>query len=268
MFEMPRSVQLLRRVAVRLQLAAIGNRLYAAFLAACGAYAALLIASRFGGFFTEWVTPVSLLAVPALAALVGLLWHHRPTLVEAARAIDRQNGTKDLFLTVALIEKSAGEYQGLVARAAEERAAKVQPVAVVPFRSTKRLARAVSAAMLIAAGVFWLPQFDPFGKVEAAQQVEKRQQQLEDSRKATEVRIAQLQKDESDGPLSEETKKAIENLKAALNRMKPGERSDNLKELVGQQKHLGDMWRKLSNEKLKELLSHNAQGQQFGSRNS
>jgi hypothetical protein len=46
--------------------------------------------------------------------------------------------------------------------------------------------------------------------------------------------------------------------------MQPSERSDNLKELVGQQKHLGDMWRKLSNEKLKELLSQNPQGQQFG----
>src|SRR4029077_16737666 len=59
-------------------------------------------------------------------------------------------------------------------------------------------------------------------------------------------------------------KKAIENLKNSLNHMKPSERADNLKELVGQQKHLGDMWRKLSNEKLKELLSHNAQGQEFG----
>jgi hypothetical protein len=76
--------------------------------------------------------------------------------------------------------------------------------------------------------------------------------------------IAKLEKDDSDGPLSEETKKAIENLKASLNHMKPSEKSENLKELVGQQKHLGDMWRKLNNEKLKELLSHNAQGQEFG----
>jgi hypothetical protein len=264
MFELPRSIQLLRRVAVRLRLASIGDRLYAAFLACCGAYAVFLVAARFGGILTDWVTPVTLLAVPVIATLVGLLWHHRPTLVEAARAVDRQNGTKDLFLTVALIEKSAGEFQGLVARAAEERAVKVQPVVVVPFQSAKRIARAFLAAFFVAAGVWWLPQFDPFGKVEAAVQADKRKQELETSKKATEAKIAQLQKDESDGPLSEETKKAIENLKAALNRMQPSERSDNLKELVGQQKHLGDMWRKLSNEKLKELLSQNPQGQQFG----
>jgi hypothetical protein len=264
MFELPRSIQLLRRVAVRLRLASIGDRLYAAFLVCCAAYAAFLIAARFGGLVTGWVTPLTLLAVPTIALLVGLLWHHRPTLVEAARAVDRKNGTKDLFLTVALIEKSAGEYQGLVAQAAEERAGTVQPVAVVPFQSGKRLSRAFLSAILIAAGVWWLPQFDPFGKVEAAVQADKRKQELESSKKATELKIAQLQKDESDGPLSEETKKAIESLKAALNRMQPSEKSDNLKELVGQQKHLGDMWRKLSNEKLKELLSQNPQGQQFG----
>lgn len=264
MFELPRSIQLLRRVAVRLRLASIANRFYAAFLGCCGFYAVFLVVSRFGGFVTDWVTPVTLLAVPVLAALVGLAWHHRPTMVEAARAIDQRNGTKDLFLTLALIEKSAGEYQALVAEAAEERAAKVQPDAVVPFEWRRRLLRACLVALIIASAVRWLPQFDPFGKVEAAQDVEKRHKELADSKKATELRQAQLAKDESDGPLSEETKKAIENLKSSLNRMKPSEKSDNLKELVGQQKLLGDKWRKLSSEKLKELLSQNPQVQQFG----
>ena len=267
MYELPHSIQLLRRVAVRLRLAAIGNRFYSAFLVGCATYAAFLIGSRFSGALVDWVSPLSLLAVPAFTILVGLLWHHRPTLIDAARAVDRKHGTKDLFLTVAMIEKSAGEYQSLVARSAEERASKVQPVAVVPFRSMRRLLRASGAAALIIAGVFWLPQFDPLGKVEAAKLDQDRKQQLEESQTATEKRIAQLEKDESDGPLSEETKKAIENLKTSLNRMKPGDKSENLKELVGQQKHLGDMWRKLSNEKLKELLSQNSDGQQFGAVN-
>lgn len=267
MFELPRSIQLLRQVAVRLRLASLGERLYLAFLACCGAYAAFLVTSRVSGVFTEWARPATLLAVPAIALLVGFLWHRRPTLVEAARAVDRKNGTKDLFLTVALIEKSAGEYQALVARSAEERAAKLQPVTVVPFEWTRRASRAFLAVLVIGVAVMTLPQFDPFGKVEAAQQDKKRQEELQKSKKATELRIAQLQKDDSDGPLSEETKKAIENLKAALNRMQPSEKSANLKELVGQQKHLGDMWRKLSSEKLKQLLSHDAQGQQFGAIN-
>jgi hypothetical protein len=267
MFELPRSVKLLRRVAVRLQLAAIGRRLNLTFLAFCGAYAGLLAASRFGGVLTEWVTPFTLLAVPVLAVLVALLWHRRPTLVEAARAVDQTNGTKDLFLTLSLLEKSAGEYQALVAKAAEDRAAKVRPVAVVPFDPKRPLLRAAIAVALITVGVRWLPQFDPFGRVEAAQQVQKRREQLEKSKEAVEKRIADLKKDDSEGPVSEETKKAIENLKTALNKMKPTEKADNLKELVGQQKKLGDMWRKLSSEKLKELLSQNPDGQQFGTAN-
>jgi hypothetical protein len=267
MFQLPRSAQLLKRVVLRLHLAAIGRRLYVTFLVGCAVYAGLLLASRFTGYYTEWLTLQTILIVPAVAAIVAVLWHKRPTLVDAARAVDRQHGTKDLFLTVALLEKSAGEYQALVVKAAEERAGKVLAAAVVPLQSTKRMARACLAAALVAAGFLWMPGFDPFGRVEAARQDQHRKGQLEESKKATESRIAQLQKDESDGPLSEETKKAIEDLKKALNRMKPTERSDNLKELVGQQKHLGDMWRTLNNEKLKELLSQNAQGQEFGAIN-
>jgi hypothetical protein len=172
-----------------------------------------------------------------------------------------------LFLTVALIEKSAGEYQSLVANAAEERAAKVQPDAIVPFQWTRRVARAALVAVLVAVGVFVLPQLDPFGKVQAARKVQDKRKELEDTKKVTDTKIAKLQKEESDGPLSEETQKAIENLKSSLKKMKPTEKADNLKELVGQQKFLGDKWRKLSNEKLKELLNQNPQGQQFGSLN-
>ena len=42
MFELPRSLQLLKRVAVRLRLASIGSRLYAAFIVSCVVYAAIL----------------------------------------------------------------------------------------------------------------------------------------------------------------------------------------------------------------------------------
>src|SRR5947208_1136077 len=114
MFQLPRSLQLLKRVVVRLRLASIGARVYRAFLFCCGLYAAFLLASRLGWLWTEWATPVTLALVPAIAAIVGLAWHRRPTLLDAAKAVDRQNGTKDLFLTVALIEESAGEYQALV----------------------------------------------------------------------------------------------------------------------------------------------------------
>jgi hypothetical protein len=264
MFTLPKSMRLLQRVALRLRVAAMGRRLYLVFLVLCAAFAAFLLGSRLTGYYTEWLNAQTLLTVPVVAVLIAVLWHRRPTLIDAARAVDCQHGTKDLFLTVALIERSAGEYQALVAGAAEERAGKVLADAVVPLQSRERLLRAGVAAAVVVAGLMWMPGFDPFGKVAAAKQDRDRKEQLVESKKATEKRIVQLEKDDSEGPLSEETKKAIENLKSALGRMQPSEKSENLKELVGQQKHLGEMWRKLSNEKLKDLLSHNAQGQEFG----
>ncbi|MFN0055652.1 MAG: hypothetical protein ACKV0T_26185 [Planctomycetales bacterium] len=265
MIDTPRSAALLRRVALRLRLAAFGWRVYGAFLVCCALYAVALLVARLGGLGAVWATPQTLAIVPAVALLLSLIWHPRPTVVEAARAVDRHAGSKDLFLTMALIEKSAGEFQPLVARAAEERAGRMLSSRVVPFRFARQAGQALGAALLIATGVFLLPQFDPFRQVEAAQQVAQRQQLLEETKKATEARTSQIKKDEPEGELSEETQKAIENLKDALKKMQPRERSGNFKELVGQQKALGDKWRKLSAEKLKDLLSQNPQTQQFGS---
>jgi tetratricopeptide (TPR) repeat protein len=76
-----------------------------------------------------------------------------------------------------------------------------------------------------------------------------------------------LKTDVEEGEMSEEAKKAIEGLKTALNKMRPQEKTNNQRELAGQQKNLGEMWRRLNNDKLKELFSHSPQEQQFGSAN-
>lgn len=264
MVALPRTLSMLRQTARRLRLVSLGRRFYDSLLVCCGLYAAALLLGRLCGVGGGWLTPSSLLVVPATAFLIAAVWHKRPTLIDAARAADRYAGSRDLFLTVALIENSAGEFQSLVTRSAEERAAKVFPAAVVPFGGGRQMGIACLAVLFVAAGFLWLPTLDPFGKVQAATVAGERQKLLEQSKKATEERTAQLKKEEPDAPLSEETQKAIENLKAALNKMQPREREGNFKELVTQQKMLGDKWRKLSGEKLKDLLSQNPQSQQFG----
>jgi hypothetical protein len=266
MLNLAQSQALLRRVANRLRIAAFGRRFYTVFLALCGLYALLLVISRAGAALPDWLFgPPWMAALSGAALLLSLLLQHRPTRVEAARALDRHSGTKDLFLTLALIETSAGEYQPLVAQSAEEKAAAVKPVEVVPFRCGWPALQVALASLLIAAGVLYVPQFDPFGKVAEAAQVEQRQQRLEESRKATLARVAVLNRDQEEG--EEEgsaAKKAIENLKTAFKQTKPTAKKENADALAENQKAIGGMWRKISAEKLKDLLARASEAQQFG----
>lgn len=265
MSELPRSLTLLRRVRNRLRVAALGRRVYLSFFVVCGLYAAVLLTSRLLGVVPDWFDPLTLGVLPAAALLLGLLIYRRPTPVEAARAVDLKSGTKDLFLTVTLLEGSAGEYQPLVLRDAELRAPHIRPVEVVPFDWGRRLATVGLAVLLLAAGVLYLPQLDPFGQVQAAAQDEEQAQELLQSRKETETRTAQLKKEDIEGENSDEVKKAVEELKGTLKAAKPVEMQANSKALTDRQKEIGEKWRKLSAEKLKELMSQStSMTQKFG----
>ncbi|MFN7805449.1 MAG: hypothetical protein ACK5TO_15625, partial [Planctomycetaceae bacterium] len=68
-----------------------------------------------------------------------------------------------------------------------------------------------------------------------------------------------------EGEASEEVQQAIEGLKASLNKMKPLEKTENARALAAQQKQLGEKWRQLANDKLKELFRRSAQEQTLGS---
>ena len=75
-------------------------------------------ASEFG---LEMITIGSKRFIPAAALVTALLVHRRPSVPEAARRIDVHQGTHDLFLTLSLLERSAGDYKPLVARDAASR---------------------------------------------------------------------------------------------------------------------------------------------------
>lgn len=265
MHELPRSVTLLRRVALRLRLASIGRRFVLVLLVLCALYAAVLLVSRLTGVIPFDYALALIAGLPVVAALLSLAWHRRPTVVDAARRVDQYRGTKDLFLTTALLQSSAGEYQPLVMRDAEARAKSISPSDVVPFQWARRAAHAAVAVGLLVAGVFLLPQFDPFGSVVAAQQVEEQKRELLESRKATQHRAAELKKDEDhEGENSEEVARAIEGLKVSLNKMKASQPQQNMKILADRQKQMGNQWQKISAEKLKELLKQTNSAQQFG----
>ena len=98
--------------------------------------------------------------------MLGLAWPRRPTLRDAARAVDRPARTEDLFLTMLLLENTPGEYQPLVAAQAEAKAARIRAAEVAPLRINGRLCAICLAILLCSGLVPFVPQLDPFGRVE------------------------------------------------------------------------------------------------------
>ena len=260
--------KLLKQVLQRMRLAAVGRSFYWSFLVFCGVFAVVLMAARFSGLFVMPAAPSTWMAfgaVPLFAGLLAWLVHRRPTLPDAARLVDRTTGAKDLYLTLSLLETSAGAYQPLVVQSAEARAVGVSADRVLPFTWQQRFWHAVWAPGLVALGVFFLPQFDPFGKVAAAKLNEKRSERLTEGKKATELRLEEVKRQNEEHEEHNETDAAIEDLKLTFNKMKADQKLDNLKMLSSEQKDIGKLWRQISSEKLKDLMkSSTSSDQQFG----
>ena len=197
--------------------------------------------------------------------MLGLAWPRRPTLRDAARAVDRQAQTEDLFLTMLLLENTPGEYQPLVAAQAEAKAARIRAAEVAPLRINGRLCAICLAFCSVRGLVPFVPQLDPFGRVEAAQAAEKESKKLQESKTATQQRLAQIDKENLSDTESKEVAQALKELKMGLNSSQPKAKSVNAKMLASVQKNIADQWRKISSDKLKDLLSQTSIAQQFGS---
>ncbi len=263
MSEFPRSGSLLRRVGQRLHAARIGRVAYRACLALAGAFAVLLLVSRLTGLLPDWFSPPAILMLPLLALLGAVAVLRRPSSADAARRVDTYEGTKDLFLTLTMLDNAAGEYKPLVGRDAEAKAPGIEPTAVVPWHWSRRVAHVAIALGLLVVGSLFLPALDPFGKVAAAKEETILQEELAKSRKATEVRKSELAKSDLDAETSEDVEKSLEDLMSDLKRMEPQNRQENARVLGAHQKALGNKWR-MGAEQLKQLLSRKPMAQRFG----
>lgn len=261
----PRWQILLARTLFRLRVAAAARRALWALLCLAGAYAVLLLTVRLTGLLRLTPEGLALAFLPLAAVVVGALWPGRPTLREAARAVDRHAKTHDLFLTMLALHKAPGEFQPLVAAQAEAKAARISPREVAPLTLNGRLA-ALCLLLLLSAGLVpFVPQLDPFGRVDAAQQAEKESRKLVESKTATKERLAQIDRDKLSDTEAKEVQKALDQLKLSMNSAQPKAKSANALKLAAAQKDVADQWRKISADKLKELLSQSSLAQQFGS---
>jgi hypothetical protein len=250
--------RLLERTATRLRLVAGAVWFRRAFLGAALLFLLGLLAARLLGAFPGKFPPWTLAAVPVAALVVALAGLRRLADADVARVIDTREQTKDLFLTTVLTGATSGEFRPIVSAAAEKRATELQPALIVPFHWTRGAGEIALALAVLIAALQWLPQLDPFQKVA---QREKKNQQAEKLRELKKITTQRAE------VLARQAEQQAAQVQAALTRLdktfkeaKPQERDTNLQRLAEEQKEIGELWRKVSNEGLKQALEKGAQG--------
>jgi hypothetical protein len=236
----------MRQTSARQFLAALGGRFHIALLI-CGAlYLLLLLVSRLLGLIPDWFTLVSLAAIPGAALLAAFAFTRRPGARNVARLIDDRTDSKELFLTAAMIADSPGEFRPIVVEQAEARAEKLRATQVVPFRWQRGVRDFIAVLALLAAGIHFLPQLDPFKKTEQRNKVAQQEEKLLEAKKATAVRSEQLAAESA--KQSEQVQLALQQLDKAFKEAKPQDREGNLKRLGEEQKDIGELWRKVNSD--------------------
>lgn len=248
--------RLVDRVARRQQVAAFAGRFRQGMLGAAGAYFVLLLIARLLALLPNFFTPASLWIIPATALAYAIVFARRIPAKQTARLIDERTGSKELFLTAAMIEESPGDFQPIVLQQAEQRAAELDPVKVLPFLWQRGLREVACAAALVVLAVLFLPQFDPFKKDEQRRKMAKEEERLRETKKITALRAEQI----AESPKTDRVEKALAELEKTFQAAKPVEREANLKRLGEHQRDIGELWRKASNETPKEAFEKSAQG--------
>ena len=244
---------LMVRVARRLRVESGIRRFLPALWAAAGVYALLLILGRVLGLLAVELVPLSVLAVPAVAGGIAVLVSRRSRSAEIARRIDAACGGKDLFLTASMLEGSLGEYQPVVLAQAEVRSTTVRPWAVVPYHFAPAARAAGIATVALLAGVVLLPLMDPFGKAKARARAAERREGIASARKDLQIKIEKVEKGDPKAENSKPIEQALKDLEKQLNEMKPVETKANLAKISMDQKALSELWKRLSEEKLKNM---------------
>ncbi|MFK7821836.1 MAG: hypothetical protein AB8G99_24265 [Planctomycetaceae bacterium] len=266
MSDLPNAASLIQRVGSRLRLSAIARATYQSFIWLAGIYLVAILVSRLSGFIpAHWFSWQTLSAVPVLAVICGIIFHKRPSIGETAREIDLHANSKDLFLTVSKLDSSAGGYQELVKRDAEQKSEKIEPAKVVPYQVSNRLGPVFVTALAVCL-TFLIPQFDPFGKVEAAEAMTKLAEELRMSKKATVARAEQLKKDNEEQGGDTAAEKELKKLTDALKKMRPGKVKKKAQEkvLVERKSNISKRFNAKNSKQLREMLSKQISNQSFG----
>ena len=249
-----------------MRLNAFFKRMYFYIFILLVVYSVLLFFSRILGVIPNFFTYSSLSFPVTLGILAALFLHPKPTIRESAKLADAHSGTKDLFLTATLIDDSFGEYQSLVVKNAETHAEKLIPARIVKLEWQKGLKKVAVSLFIVALGVAFIPQLDPFGKFAGRKKKQEQKEKLSAMDQAVKERLKKLKKrgKESNSP---EISKLLDLAKNEFNKMKKSEVDANRKRLRELQRQLGQAWRKKNESKMRDRLDRNLAKQSFGIKN-
>ncbi len=264
MQQLTQTNKLLSGVAARMRFVNLGRHWRAMFLCFCAVYVVAMLVSRGTGWGSGQFLPLHLPILAVVALALSACFHRRPTVTDAARKVDVHGQTRDLFLTITMLGNSAGEFQPLVIQSAEAAAEKFHPRDVVQFPWQQPSLQVACAALIVWSGIALFPQFDPFGKVAQAKEAEQRIENLAAARKATKERMEELKLAEDAADKNAEVNKALEKLKQVFSKLEKNKPQENRAALGDEQKKLGSLWRKLSAEKMAEMLMKSTSDQSFG----
>jgi hypothetical protein len=226
-------------------------------------YAFLLLSSRLLTLMPDYFTYISLLIPISIALITGTIFRRKAKLVKCAKLADETYQTKDLFYTAAKIDNSYGEYTPILLENAEEKAKIINPREVIPFHFGRQIRNTVILLLVIAGGIAFLPQLDPFGKVSALQEKQKKKERLAEIDKAVRKRLKTLKK-ESNSKHSTEVEELLSQIKRQFNSMKKSQPKSNREKLKQMHQNLSEMWRKKQQEKLRDQLQNRLGKQSFG----
>lgn len=253
----PRTQRLISQASRRLYLTRLGSVFYRAGLIAAGGALLILVLCRLLALLPSAVVLPWLWVLAVLALIATVLVVRHPSDKDAARCIDERTSSKDLFLTASLAGHSTGEYQSIVLQQAEDRAESLDPSKIIGF-SWQRGARDLAiCAALLAIGVLWLPQLDPFKKQEQRTKFAKQEEQLKQTKKATAIRAEQIKEEQAKE--NDKIDQALAALEKTFKEAKPQERDTNLKRLGEHQKEIGEMWRQAANQKRNDAFEKGTQ---------
>lgn len=258
-----KSIQLLKSVARRMRITLFASRLEWWLIGCAVVYLLALTTSRLTGWYVEYFELYTLAIIPAVALIGALFTHRAPEPEDAARAIDKNLGSKDLFLTVAMLDNAPGVYQPIVAHQAESRASEVQPDKVITYQWQRGLSNVALATAILMLVLFFVPQLDPFGQVEASENEQKKKEQLADAKKSNALRKKNLEKvleEQKNSP----AKLALKNLKKSFDQMKPRDKEINKAKIDQHRKQVSDLWKKKMEKGVDQMLKQSSVKQQFG----